>query len=157
LLHGGRIGDLHYAFSLYNDRTDGPKGRHSYENLWNFYGKIDYKYKNKLEMDLENSYIYGTRFVTQAMFDSLASPQSQLADLWEYDPMRYSITTARLKYNESESAATELQFSYILNRMDLYPDRYDYKSTGKVIELSDSIVRNRMLNEPDSIFTAAVF
>lgn len=157
LLHGGRIKNLYYAFSLYNDRTEGPAGRHSHENLWNFYGKIAYEYKDKLELNLENSYIYGTRFVTQAVADSLASPQSQLADLWEYDPMRYSISTARVKYRESKSASTELQFSCILNRMDLYPDRYHYMSTGKVVELSDSIVRNRMLAEPDSIFTAAVF
>lgn len=157
VLHGGKIKNFHCVFSLFNDRTDGPGGRHSYENLWNFYGKIGYKYKEKLELNLESSYIYGTRFVTQAVFDSLAAPQSQLADLWEYDPMRYSISTARLKYNASRYASTELQLSYILNRMDLYPDRYDFKSTGKVIELSDSIVRNRMLSEPDSIFTAAVF
>jgi iron complex outermembrane receptor protein len=157
LLHGGKIKNLHYAFSLFNDRTDGPKGRHSYENLWNFYGKIGYAYKDRLELNLESSYIYGTRFVTQAVFDSLASPQSQLADLWEYDPMRYSISTARIKYNESKYASTELQFSYILNRMDLYPDRYHFVSAGKVIELSDSVIRNRILSEPDSIFTAAVF
>ncbi|OAV75212.1 vitamin B12/cobalamin outer membrane transporter [Bacteroidales bacterium Barb7] len=156
-LHGGKMKNLHYAFSLFNDRTDGAKGRHSDENLWNFYGKIGYQYKDKLEINLESSYIYGTRFVTQAVFDSLAAPQSQLADLWEYDPMRYSISTARVKYNETKSAATELQFSYILNRMDLYPDHYHFTSTGKVVELSDSIVRKRMLNEPDSIFTAAVF
>ncbi|GHT60810.1 hypothetical protein AGMMS50239_10480 [Bacteroidia bacterium] len=156
-LHGGRIKNLHYAFSLFNDRTDGAKGRHSDENLWNFYGKIGYKYKDKLEINMENSYIYGTRFVTQAVYDSLAAPQSQLADLWEYDPMRYNISTVRVKYNESKLTATELQFSYILNRMDLYPDHYHFTSTGKVIELSDSIVRKRMLSEPDSIFTAAVF
>jgi iron complex outermembrane receptor protein len=157
LLHGGKIKNLHYVFSLFNDRTDGPEGRHSYENLWNFYGKIGYKYREKLELNLESSYIYGTRFVTQAVFDSLAAPQSQLADLWEYDPMRYSISTARIKYNASRYASTELQLSYILNRMDLYPDRYHFVSTGKVVELSDSIVRNRILSEPDSIFTAAVF
>jgi iron complex outermembrane receptor protein len=157
LLHGGRIKNLRYVFSLYNDRTDGPEGRHSYENLWNFYGKIAYRYSEKLELDLESSYIYGTRFVTQAVFDSLASPQSQLADLWEYDPMRYSISTARIKYNASRYASTELQLSCILNRMDLYPDRYHFMSSGKVVELSDSIVRNRVLGEPDSIFTAAIF
>ncbi|MDR1981001.1 MAG: TonB-dependent receptor plug domain-containing protein, partial [Tannerellaceae bacterium] len=157
ILHGGQINNLSYAFSLNNDRTDGPSGRHSHENLWNFYGKIGYRYKDKLEINAESSYIYGTRFVTQAMFDSLAAPQSQLADLWEYDPMRYSISTARIKYNETKSASTEIQFSYILNRMDLYPDQYAFNSTGKVIELSDSIVRKRMLFEPDSIFTAAVF
>jgi iron complex outermembrane receptor protein len=156
-LHGGRIKSVHYAFSLFNDRTDGAKGRHSEENLWNFYGKIGYQYKEKLEINLESSYIYGTRFVTQAVFDSLAAPQSQLADLWEYDPMRYSISTARVKYNESKSASTELQFSYILNRMDLYPDHYHFTSTGKVIALSDSIARKRMLSEPDSIFTTAIF
>ncbi|KAA6301770.1 MAG: Vitamin B12 transporter BtuB [Candidatus Ordinivivax streblomastigis] len=155
-LHGGKIKNLHYAFSLFNDRTDGAKGRHSDENLWNFYGKVGYQ-KDKLEINLESSYIYGTRFVTQAVFDSLAAPQSQLADLWEYDPMRYSVSTARIKYNETKSAATELQFSYILNRMDLYPDHYHFTSTGKVIELSDSIVRKRVLSEPDSIFTAALF
>jgi iron complex outermembrane receptor protein len=157
LLHGGKIRDLHYAFSLYNDRTDGPSGRHSYENLWNFYGKAGYTYKEKLEVNIESSYVYGTRFVTQAVPDSLAAPQSQLADLWEYDPMRYSISTARIKYNASRRASTELQFSYILNRMDLYPDRYAFTSTGKVIELSDSIIRNRILSEPDTVFTAAVF
>ncbi|MDR0768614.1 MAG: TonB-dependent receptor plug domain-containing protein [Dysgonamonadaceae bacterium] len=157
LLHGGKFKNIHYVFSLFNDRTDGPEGRHSYENLWNFYGKIGYRYKEKLELNLESSYVYGTRFVTQAVFDSLASPQSQLADLWEYDPMRYSISTARIKYNASRHASTELQLSYILNRLDLYPDRYHFTSTGKVIELSDSIVRNRILSEPDSIFTAAVF
>ncbi|MDR2764541.1 MAG: TonB-dependent receptor plug domain-containing protein [Tannerella sp.] len=157
LLHGGRVKNLHYAFSLCNDRTDGPAGRHSYENLWNFYGKIGYSYKDRFELDLESSYIYGTRFVTQAVTDSLASPQSQLADLWEYDPMRYSISTLRLKYHESKSASTEIQLSYILNRMDLYPDHYHYMSTGRIVALSDSIVRNRMLDEPDSIVTAAVF
>ncbi|MDR1866084.1 MAG: TonB-dependent receptor [Bacteroidales bacterium] len=157
LLHGGKIKNLHYAFSLFNDRTDGPAGRHSNENLWNFYGKIDWQHRDKLEIHLESSYIYGTRFVTQAAFDTLAAPQSQLADLWEYDPMRYSISTARLQYRESKHASTELQFSFILNRMDLYPDRYHYTSAGKVVQLSDSIVRNRMLDEPDSIYTVALF
>jgi iron complex outermembrane receptor protein len=157
IVHGGKTGNLRYALSVFNDKTDGPKNRHSQENLWNIYGKLDYRYKDKVELKLENFYTYGTRYVAQALFDSLASPQSQLADLWEYDPMRYNITTAKLKIKESETAATELQFSYILNRMDLYPDRYHYISTGKVIQLSDSIQRNRMLDEPDSIFTAALF
>jgi iron complex outermembrane receptor protein len=157
LLHGGRFRNLRYAFYLGSDRTDGPDGRHARENLWNFYGKITYRCNDRLDVNLESSYVYGVRFVVQAAADSLASPQSQLADLWEYDPMRYSISTARLRYRHSATAATEWQLSYILNRMDLYPDHYHFMSSGQVVELTDSIVRNRMLDEPDSIFTAAVF
>jgi iron complex outermembrane receptor protein len=161
-LHGGKIdagkaGVIHYALSLFNHRTDGPKGRHSHENLWNLYGKIGYALRDRVELNLESFYTYGVRHVTQAVFDSLAAPQSQLADLWEYDPMRYSISTARLKVKESDNAYTELQFGYILNRMDLYPDRYYFTSTGQVVQLADSIKRNYMLDEPDSIFTASVF
>ncbi|MDR1672659.1 MAG: TonB-dependent receptor plug domain-containing protein [Bacteroidales bacterium] len=162
VLHGGKTGNdktgrLHYALSLFNSSTDGPKGRHSKENLWNIYGKAEYKYKDRIEFALENFYTYGTRYVTQAVFDSLAAPQSQLADLWEYDPMRYNVATARLKINESAKASTELQLSHILNRMDLYPDRYYFTSSGSVVQIADSIKRNHMLDEPDSIFTAAVF
>ncbi|MDR2139794.1 MAG: TonB-dependent receptor plug domain-containing protein [Tannerella sp.] len=157
LLHGGRIHRLHYAFALGHDRTDGPAGRHSRESLWNFYGKIGYRYNDRFEVNLETSYVYGTRFVTQAVADTLAAPQSQLADLWEYDPMRYAVSTLRLRWHASRTASTEVQFSHILNRMDLYPDRYHFTSAGRVVTLSDSIVRNRMLDEPDSIVTAAVF
>jgi iron complex outermembrane receptor protein len=156
LLHGAKIGNVRYAFSLSNSRTDGPEGRHGYENLWNCYGKLSY-HRDKLTIALENFYTYGVRHVTQAVFDSLAAPQSQLADLWEYDPMRYNIATLSVRYKASDRVSTELQLSCILNRMDLYPDRYFYTSTGKVVLISDSIQRKRMLDEPDSIFTAAVF
>ncbi|MDR1864390.1 MAG: TonB-dependent receptor plug domain-containing protein [Bacteroidales bacterium] len=160
-LHGGKFGGkagvLRYAFSLFRQRTDGPEGRHSYEDLWNLYGKITYSYHEKAELHLESFYTYGVRHVTQAVFDRLAAPQSQLADLWEYDPMRYSISTARLKITESAKASTEVQFGYILNRMDLYPDRYYYTSTGAEVQLADSVKRNRMLDEPDSILMIAVF
>lgn len=160
ILTGGKFGDLNYAFSLYNDRTDGPEGRHSYENLWNLYGKINYQYKKLIELDIENFYTYGKRFVTQALdYKGLALPERQLSEIWEYDPMRYNIFSARLKMNVSERATTELQFAYILNRMDLYPDAYEYSvdpETRKPV-VGDSIIRARMLNEPDSILSIGLF
>jgi outer membrane cobalamin receptor len=159
-LHGSKIGPFHYAVSLYNDRTDGPEGRHSYENLWNLYAKVGYRYHQVLEFDVENFYTYGTRFVTQAVdYQGLALPQRQLSEIWEYDPMRYSIFTARLKINESETASTELQLGYILNRMDLYPDAYEFSVdpiTNKAVA-GDSIVRAHMLNEPDTVLSLGVF
>jgi iron complex outermembrane receptor protein len=156
-LHGNRIGNVHYAASLEHDRTEGPSGRHSFEDMWKFYAKVDYCLGETFEASVENMYVYGVRHVTQAVWDSLAAPQSQLADVWEYDPMRYDVATARLKWRPTERLSTELQGSMILNRMDLYPDKYAYRSTGRTIELSDSIARQRMLDEPDTIYTAALF
>jgi iron complex outermembrane receptor protein len=156
-LHGGRIGNVHYAASVERDRTSGPAGRHSFEDMWKVYAKAEYCLGERFEASVENLYVYGVRHVTQAVWDSLAAPQSQLADVWEYDPLRYDVATARLKWHPTESLSTELQGSMILNRMDLYPDRYAYHSTGKVIELEDSIARQRMLDEPDTIYTAALF
>ncbi|MFT3739321.1 MAG: TonB-dependent receptor [Breznakibacter sp.] len=159
-LHGGKIGKLNYALSLFNNRTDGPTGSHSFENLWNFYGKVGYRFGDKVELNLENFYTYGTRFVTQAVdYKGLVLPERQLSEIWEYDPMRYNIFTARLKVNESEYASTELQVGYILNRMDLYPDAYEFTVdpvTHKGV-VGDSIVRAQMLNEPDSILSLSLF
>lgn len=160
VLHGGKAGDFNYALSIFNDKTDGPEGRHSYENLWNIYGKAGYHYKDIVKVTLENFYTYGTRFVTQAVdYQGLTLPKRQLADIWEYDPMRYHISTLRVKVNESKSASTELQMSYILNRMDLYPDTYEFSvdpATNEAI-VGDSVIRNHMLNEPDTILTIGVF
>jgi iron complex outermembrane receptor protein len=160
LLHGGKIQNFNYAISIYNDKTDGPANRHSYENLWNVYGKIGFKYKKLLELNIENFYTYGTRFVTQAMdYQGLTLPMRQLADIWEYDPMRYNISTFRLKINEAKLASTELQMSYILNRMDLYPDTHLFTvdpTTNKSV-VGDSIIRKHMLNEPDTVLTLAAF
>jgi hypothetical protein len=159
-LHGSSIGAFHYAVSLYNDRTDGPTGRHSFENLWNLYAKVGYRYRHLLELDVENFYTYGTRFVTQAVdYQGLALPQRQLSEIWEYDPMRYNIFTVRLKINESATASTEFQLGYILNRMDLYPDAYSFSVdpvTGKAV-VGDSIIRAHMLNEPDTVFNLGMF
>jgi outer membrane cobalamin receptor len=160
VLHGGKIGNVNYALSIYDDRTDGPKGRHSYENLWNVYGKVGYRYKNLIEFDMENYYTYGTRFVTQAInYKGLVLPERQLADIWEYDPMRYNIFTSKLKINESKIASTELQLGYILNRMDLYPDAYEFTvdPVTKKSVVGDSIIRAQMLNEPDSIWSLGLF
>ena len=160
VLHGGKFQNFNYAFSIYNDKTDGPANRHSYENLWNIYGKIGYKYKKLLELNVENFYTYGTRFVTQAVdYQGLTLPMRQLADIWEYDPMRYNISTVRLKINEAKSASTELQMSYILNRMDLYPDMHLFTvdPVTKKSVVGDSIIRNHMLNEPDTVLTLAAF
>ena len=160
VLHGGKISDFNYALSIYNDKTDGPTGRHSYENLSNIYGKIGYQFKKLIEFDMENFYTYGTRFVTKAVdYKGMVLPERQLADIWEYDPMRYNIFTARLKINESKTTSTELQMSYILNRMDLYPDAYEYKvdPISQKAVIGDSIIRAHMLNEPDSILTFGVF
>ncbi|RKD90395.1 TonB-dependent receptor [Mangrovibacterium diazotrophicum] len=160
VMHGGKVGQLNYVFSLYNDRTDGLAGRHSHENLWNFYGKLNYRLKDKLELDVENFYTYGTRFVTQAVdYQGLVLPEKQLSEIWEYDPMRYNVLTARLKWNASEKASTELQFAYILNRMDLYPDAYQYGVDSETNEavVGDSIIRAQMLSEPDSILSIGVF
>lgn len=160
IVHGGKIRNFNYALSFFNDRTDGPKGRHSYENLWNIYGKIGYQYKNLIELNIENFYTYGTRFVTQAVdYKGLALPQRQLSEIWEYDPMRYNIFLVRVKINESVKTSTELQFAYILNRMDLYPDAYEFSvdpNTQKSV-VGDSIIRAHMLNEPDSILSLGVF
>lgn len=160
IIHGGKVRNVNYALSVYKDRTDGPKGKHSDEDLWNIYGKIGYKYKGLIEFQLENFYTYGTRFVTQAEdYEGLISPQKQLTDIWEYDPIRYNITSAKLKINESSKMATEIQFSYICNRMDLYPDTYQFvpNSTQGGMANTDSIIRNKMLSEPDSIFTIGIF
>lgn len=160
VLHGGKVGDFNYALSVFNDKTDGPRGRHSYENLWNIYGKAGYSFGGRIEISLENFYTYGTRFVTQAVdYQNLILPKRQLADIWEYDPMRYNISTLRIKVNESARASTELQMSYILNRMDLYPDTYEFyvdPATQQSV-VGDSIIRNHMLNEPDTILTAGIF
>jgi iron complex outermembrane receptor protein len=157
VLHGGRVGNVGYAASLERDRTDGPSGRHSFEDLWKLYAKVNYRLGDTWEASVENMYVYGTRHVTQAAKDDLAAPQSQLADVWEYDPMRYNVATARLKWSPAEWASTELQASLILNRMDLYPDKYAYGSAGKTIILYDSIQRQAMLDEPDTVYTAALF
>lgn len=160
IIHGGKISDFNYAFSLFKDKTDGPKGTHSKEDFWNSYAKIGYKYKKLIEVDLENFYTYGTRFVTQAQdYRGSISPQRQLTDIWEYDPMRYNISTAKVKINETDRMATEIQLSYICNRMDLYPDTYQFvpNTTQGGTANTDSIIRHRMIDEPDSIFTLAVF
>jgi iron complex outermembrane receptor protein len=158
LLHGGAVGNFNYAVSLYRNRTDGPKGRHSFEDFWNLYAKIGYKYKKMIEFNAESFYTYGTRYVTQAQdYEGLAAPEHQLAEIWEYDPMRYNINIARLKINEGVAASTELQLSYILNRMDLYPDEYEFKSIGGAA-VGDSIIRSKvMVSEPDSIFSFGLF
>lgn len=158
VLNGGSVKNFNYAFSLYRDRTDGPKGRHSLEDFWNFYGKIGYKYKNLFEFNAESFYMYGTRYVTKAQdYKELAAPEHQLVEIWEYDPMRYSISTARFKVNESQKASTELQLSCILNRMDLYPDEYEFNPLSSQV-VGDSIIRSKtMLSEPDSIYSVGLF
>lgn len=161
LTNGGKFGGLGYALSLTKDKTDGPDGRNAAEDMWNLYGKLTYTIDNTLEASVQHFYMDGMREFAQMQNTTDPSKYtvsaSNRAMIWKFDPLRFNVTTAKVKYYESDKATTEVQF-YKIDGDRYWNQRAYYVKTvsGKQV-ITDSIPQYKTTNEPDHVIGAGIF
>jgi hypothetical protein len=151
ITHGGKVGKLRYALSLSNDRTDGPKNRNAAENMWNFYGSLNYSFKKWLVLDVQRFDMRGKREFAQMVSGKYTIAPNNLAQIWKYDPLTLTLTTAKAKIIESSWALTEIQYYYIDNQRSFHNRSYYVLKAKGVQTLTDSIPPYSIIKEPDYI------
>jgi hypothetical protein len=116
---------------------------------------------HQLEASVQHFYMNGMREFAQ-MQDSQDPSKytvsaSNRAMIWKFDPLRFNVTTAKVKYYESDKATTEVQF-YNIDGNRYWNQRAYYVGTinGKKV-VTDSIPPYKTTNEPDHIIGGGIF
>jgi hypothetical protein len=154
LTHGGNIKGLKYVLSISKDKTDGPDNLNAAEDMWNLYGKLQYRFGDKLEATVQHFYMNGMREFAQMQTDKANVAPANAAMIWKFDPLSFHITLGQLKYYESEKATTELQVYYV-NSQRNWNKRAYYVAQGTVHE--DSIPSYQTIKEPDYVLGGGLF
>ena len=68
LSNGGKIGSFSYATGIGYDKNDGPSGKHSKEEMINFYSQIQWQPSEKLSIKANLFYLDGKRELRIAEF-----------------------------------------------------------------------------------------
>lgn len=131
---GGKFKGFKYVFSASKDQTDGPKDRNAAEDMLNLYGKLEYNYKDKLNVGVQHFYMNGMREFAQMQDVNLPNatlPASNKAQIWKFDPLTFRITTAKLVWTPTKRFTSEAQFYYIDGQRN-YQARAYKVANGKV-------------------------
>ena len=131
LQYGNKINNIAFNTSTAFFGTDGPPGRKGRERIANFHGNVDWDISSKFKLTAGSTYIGGLReFVS--IIDAESSSPNLLGREEAFDPLRTSLTYAKIHYQADDGSLTELQtnFSY----RNAYYTRYDLPDQEPVQE-----------------------
>ncbi|MBN2632113.1 MAG: TonB-dependent receptor plug domain-containing protein [Bacteroidales bacterium] len=116
-----------YAAGAGFDRTDGPAGKHAYEQMATIYGRFNWMLTNKLTLNSSIYYLDGEREMR------LAEPpaDTRYIDMIQgFDPYRAVLSNIRALYRSGEKASSEIQLSFA-HRNPLFYDEVKETTSGE--------------------------
>ncbi len=120
--YGNKVDNVTFNTSASFFGTDGPAGRNGNERIANFHGNVDWDISSKFKLSAGSTYIGGKReFVS--IIDAESSSPNLLGREEAFDPLRTSLTYAKLNYLGDDGSLTELQTN--LSYRNAYYTRYD--------------------------------
>lgn len=107
--HGNKIGRFSYATGIGYDKSDGPSGKHSKEEMANLYSQANWQLTNKLSIKANLFYLDGKRELRIA---ELPADKRYRDMIQNFDPVRAVLSNIKMVYKPSEKLSSEVQLSY---------------------------------------------
>jgi outer membrane receptor protein involved in Fe transport len=109
LSHGNRLGSFNYATGLGYDRTSGPAGKHSAEEMANLYTQLGWQPGEKLSIKANVFMLHGERELRIA---ELPADKRYRDMIQNFDPVRTLLTNIKTIYRPNERYSSEIQLFY---------------------------------------------
>ncbi|HLP74632.1 MAG TPA: TonB-dependent receptor [Bacteroidales bacterium] len=107
--NGNKLGDFSYAAGLGYDKTDGPSGKHSAEQMTNLYTQLGWKPSEKLNVKANLFILDGSREMRIA---ELPADKRYRDMIQNFDPIRTILTNLKTVYRPNNVLSTEVQLFY---------------------------------------------
>jgi outer membrane cobalamin receptor len=109
LSHGNKLGSFNYATGLGYDRTSGPAGKHSAEEMANLYTQVGWQPGEKLTIKANVFIMNGERELRIA---ELPADKRYRDMIQNFDPVRTILTNIKTIYRPNERYSSEIQLFY---------------------------------------------
>ena len=143
---GGK--NFNYAAGAGFDRTEGPAGKHAYEQMATVYGRFNWMLTNKLTFSSSIYYLDGEREMRLA--EAPASTK-YLNMIQNFDPYRAVLSNIKARYRPGEKASSELQI-FFAHRNPLFHDEVlETESSEKDYEFGVNYLQSLSLSSSNVI------
>jgi outer membrane cobalamin receptor len=107
--HGNRVGRFNYATGLGYDKSSGPVGKHSAEQMANLYTQVGWQPNEKLNIKANVFMLHGERELRIA---ELPADKRYRDMIQNFDPVRTVLTNIKTIYRPNERYSSEIQLFY---------------------------------------------
>jgi iron complex outermembrane receptor protein len=109
LSNGNKIGRFSYAAGIGYDRTNGPSGKHSGEQMTDLYTQAGWQPSDKLSIKANVFVLNGSREMRIA---ELPADKRYRDMVQNFDPIKSVLTNIKTVYRPTDRLSTEIQVSY---------------------------------------------
>jgi iron complex outermembrane receptor protein len=109
LSNGSKIGNFSYSAGIGYDKNDGPKGKHSKEEMADLFTQVKWQPSEKLSVKANLFYLDGKRELRIA---ELPADKRYRDMIQNFDPVRAVLTNIKTVYSPNDKLSSELQLFY---------------------------------------------
>jgi iron complex outermembrane receptor protein len=109
LSNGSKIGNFSYSAGIGYDKSDGPSGKHSKEEMVDLFTQVKWQPSDKLSVKANVFYLDGKREMRIA---ELPADKRYRDMIQNFDPVRAVLTNVKTVYSPNEKLSSELQLFY---------------------------------------------
>lgn len=109
LSNGSKIGNLSYSAGIGYDKSDGPTGSHSKENMADLFTQVKWQPSEKLSVKANLFYLNGKRELRIA---ELPADKRYRDMIQNFNPVQAVLTNLKTVYSPNEKLSSELQIFY---------------------------------------------
>ncbi len=109
LSNGSKIGNFSYSAGIGYDKSDGPSGKHSKEEMADLFTQVKWQPSEKLSVKANVFYLDGKRELRIA---ELPADKRYRDMIQNFDPVRAVLTNIKTVYSPNEKLSSELQVFY---------------------------------------------
>lgn len=109
LSNGSKIGNLSYSAGIGYDKSDGPTGSHSKENMADLFTQVKWQSSEKLSVKANLFYLNGKRELRIA---ELPADKRYRDMIQNFNPVQAVLTNLKTVYSPNEKLSSELQIFY---------------------------------------------
>jgi len=156
--HGNKVGELSYATGLGIQGTSGPVNRHATEKMLSLYSRLNWQATSKMDVKLNVFHLNGIREIAQAEPPAAKSFQTAIES---YNPLRATLTNAKVFYHPNDKYSTELLIYHAL-REPLYVDEDEVthmitKTSERDYEFGFNLLQSIALSEDNKLRIGGLF
>lgn len=127
LSNGNKIGSFSYALGIGYDKSDGPSGKHSKEEIADLFSQVKWQPSDKLIIKANLFYLDGKREMRIA---ELPADKRYRDMIQNFDPVRALLSNLKIVYRPTEKLSSELQL-FSSNRNPTFNDEVKLTSSNE--------------------------
>jgi len=109
LSNGSKIGNFSYSAGIGYDKSDGPSGKHSKENMADLFTQVKWQPSEKLSVKANLFYLNGKREMRIA---EVPADKRYRDMIQNFDPVQAVLTNIKTVFSPNEKLSSELQLFY---------------------------------------------